>query len=136
MKGRMNLRTPLSDAFGEPVIRAMMMPKDTNAHGTIFGGIILSLVDQAAGIVAAQRSRSKVVTLKMNEVIFRHPVFVGDVVSVYARVVSVGRTSLSVRTEVLAHRRDTDEPTHVTSADLVFVAVDDLHRPIEVRANR
>jgi acyl-CoA thioesterase YciA len=117
---------------GEPVIRAMMMPRDTNYHGTIFGGIILSLIDQAAGVTAALRARTGVVTLKLNEVIFHEPVFVGDLVSVYAEVVSVGRTSIKVQTEVFAHRRDQGTPVHVTSAELVFVAVGQDRRPIPV----
>lgn len=117
---------------GEPVIRAMMMPRDTNYHGTIFGGIILSLIDQAAGVCAALRAHSGVVTLKLNEVIFHEPVFVGDLVSVYAEVLGVGRTSIKVRTEVYAHRRDEGVPVHVTSAELVFVAIGKDRRPIPV----
>jgi acyl-CoA thioesterase YciA len=116
----------------EPVIRAMMMPRDTNYHGTIFGGIILSLIDQAAGVAASLRARSGVVTLKLNEVIFHEPVFVGDLVSVYAQVVTVGHTSLKVQTEVYAHRRDAGVPVHVTSAELVFVAVGQDRRPVPV----
>ena len=117
---------------GEPIIRAMMMPRDTNYHGTIFGGIILSLIDQAAGVVAAVRARTGVVTVKMNEVIFRNPVFVGDLVSVYASVIGVGTTSMKIQAEVYAHRRDGGEPVHVTSAELVFVAIGADRRPVPV----
>ncbi|MBI5537910.1 MAG: acyl-CoA thioesterase [Deltaproteobacteria bacterium] len=119
---------------GEPIIRAMMMPRDTNYHGTIFGGIILSLIDQAAGTVASVRARSGVVTLKMNEVIFHNPVFVGDLVSVYANLMGVGRTSMKIQAEVWAHRRDGGDPVHVTSAELIFVAVGPDRRPIPVPA--
>jgi acyl-CoA thioesterase YciA len=117
---------------GEPVIRAMMMPRDTNYHGTIFGGIILSLIDQAAGIAAALRTHTGVVTLKLNEVVFHEPVFVGDLVSVYAEIMGVGRTSIKVQTEVYAHRRDHGTPVHVTSAELVFVAVGEDRRPVPI----
>lgn len=127
----MTLREP-SGQSSAPVIRAMMMPKDTNYHGTIFGGIILSLIDQAAGTVAAMRAHKGVVTLKMDEVIFRNPVLVGDLVSVYATVVKVGRTSLTVQSEVYAHRRDTETPVHVTSASLIFVAVGEDRRPVPI----
>lgn len=116
----------------EPIIRALMMPKDTNHHGTIFGGIILSLIDQASGVVAARRARGGVVTLKMDEVIFRNPVFVGDLVSVHAAVKSVGRTSMHIQAEVYSWRHDSDEPVHVTSAQLVFVAVGPDYRPVPI----
>jgi acyl-CoA thioesterase YciA len=128
----MNTITAPAGQVGEPIMRAMMMPRDTNYNGTIFGGIILSLIDQAAGTVAAVRAQASVVTLKMNEVIFHHPVFVGDLVSVYANVVSVGRTSMKIQARVYAHRRDGGEPVHVTSAELVFVAIGPDHRPIPV----
>lgn len=108
-----------------------MMPKDTNYHGTVFGGIILSLIDQASGVVAANRARSGVVTVKMNEVIFRSPVFVGDLISVYAHVVRVGRTSMTIKAEVFTSRHDKAD-VNVTSAELVFVAVDKDRRPISV----
>jgi len=116
----------------EPIIRALMMPKDTNHHGTIFGGIILSLIDQAAGVVAARRARGGVVTLKMDEVVFRNPVFVGDLVSVHAKVTRVGRTSMSIQAEVYAWRHDSEQPVHVTSARLVFVAVGPDYRPVPI----
>jgi acyl-CoA thioesterase YciA len=109
----------------------LMMPKDTNYHGTVFGGTILSLIDQACGVVAANWSKTGVVTLKMNEVIFRSPVFVGDLVSVYAQVVRVGRTSMTIRSEVFTSRHDKDD-VHVTSAELIFVAVDKDRNPIAV----
>jgi acyl-CoA thioesterase YciA len=126
-----NVNEPPGQASA-PVIRAMMMPRDTNYHGTIFGGIILSLIDQAAGVAAAMRAGAGVVTLKMDEVIFRNPVFVGDLVSVYANVVKVGRTSLTIQSEVYAQRRDTDTPVHVTSASLIFVAVGPDRRPVPI----
>ena len=118
----------------EPIIREVMMPRDTNMHGTIFGGVVLSLVDQAAGVVAHARARGPVVTVKMEEVIFREPVHVGDLVSVYAEVASVGRTSMRIRAEVYTTRPQTGGRTHVTSAQLTFVAVGPDRRPVPVPA--
>ncbi len=118
--------------LNEPIIRALMMPKDTNHHGTVFGGTILSLIDQAAGIVAARRARADVVTLQMDAVVFHNPVFPGDLVSVYAAVIDVGRTSIRTRAQVLAIRRLAGEQIHVTSAQLVFVAIGPDGRPMPV----
>jgi len=108
-----------------------MMPKDTNYHGTIFGGTILSLIDQASGVVAADHAQCGVVTVKMNEVVFRSPVFVGDLVSVYAQIVKVGRASMTVKAEVFTSRHDKPDE-HVTSAELIFVAIDKDRRPVAV----
>ncbi|MFH0903009.1 MAG: acyl-CoA thioesterase [Pseudomonadota bacterium] len=120
-------------SFGsEPVIRTVMMPRDTNMHGTIFGGVILSHIDQAAGAVAHARARGPVVTLKVEEVIFRAPVMVGDLLSVYAQVENVGRTSIRVSVQVYATRPETGARTHVTSAQLTFVAVGPDRRPIPI----
>lgn len=121
-------RHPALDSI--PIVRAVMMPRDTNHQGTIFGGVVLSLIDQAAGVVATLRARSNVVTLKLNEVIFREPVFVGDLVSVHAVVVGVGRTSMKIQAEVFADRQALALPVHVTSAELIFVAVDQQRRPV------
>ena len=76
-----------------PAIRVMMMPRDTNAHGTIFGGVILSYLDQAGAIEARRHCGDRVVTVAMNSVEFKQPVFVGDVLSFYAETVQIGRTS-------------------------------------------
>jgi acyl-CoA thioesterase YciA len=118
-----------------PAIRVSMMPRDTNAHGTIFGGKILSLIDQAGAIAAHEIGVARVVTVAMDQVVFKHPVEVGDIVSCYADVVKVGRTSVTVRVRVAAHR-----PTHVghgvdvTSAEVVYVHIDDAGRPIPIVA--
>ncbi len=107
-----------------------MMPADTNAHGTIFGGKILSLIDQAGAIAAHQIGVARVVTVAMHEVVFRHPVEVGDIVSCYAEVVKVGRTSVTVQVRVLAaHRPSTRDCVDVTSAEVVYVHVDEDGRP-------
>ncbi len=115
-----------------PAIRVTLMPKDTNAHGTIFGGVLLSHID-LAGAVAARRHCDLMVTVKMTEVVFHEPVFVGDLVSFYADVVRIGNTSITVKVTVEAQRwRGTGEPVKVTEAEVVYVNVDDGRRPIPI----
>ncbi|MGE5098236.1 MAG: acyl-CoA thioesterase [Betaproteobacteria bacterium] len=115
----------------QPVLRIMPMPADTNAHGTIFGGWVMSQVDIAGGVVASERAEGGVVTVAVNSFVFQEPVFVGDLVSFYARVLRVGRTSITVDVEVFAQRRrDGDVQTvRVTEAQLTYVAIDDRRRP-------
>ena len=79
----------------EPSIRVVMMPKDTNAHGTIFGGVILSYIDQAAAVEAKRHGAAFIVTVAMREVVFHEPVYVGDLVSFYTRLVRIGNTSIT-----------------------------------------
>ena len=118
------------DPLGQPAIRVSMMPADTNANGTIFGGIILSYIDQAGAVEACKVCRHKVVTVAMHEVIFLQPVQVGDLVSFYTSTEKVGRTSIRVRVRVKAHRqRQLQEAVDVTEAVVVYVAIDDQGRP-------
>ncbi len=113
-----------------PVLRIVPMPADTNAHGTIFGGWVMAQVDIAGSIVAFRRARGRVVTVAVNSFEFHQPVFVGDLISCYAEVTRIGRTSLSVRVEVYAERnRQQDECIKVTEATLTFVAVDEQRKP-------
>lgn len=110
-----------------------MMPKDTNAEGTIFGGVILSLMDQAAYIEAMRQKHQKYVTVSFKEVIFKEPVFVGDVLSLYGDTTRIGRTSLTIMVRVCARRRlDPDMNVEVTQGEIVFVAVDENGKPIPV----
>ena len=116
-----------------PAIRVMMMPRDTNAHGTIFGGVLLSYLDQAGAIEARRHGGETLVTVAMDKVEFKQPVFVGDVLSFFAHVVKVGRTSIRVRVEVEAERWALPhELVSVTAAELVYVAVDKDRRPIPI----
>ena len=120
----------------DPAIRVVLMPKDTNAHGTIFGGVILSYIDIAAAIEARKHTLKKIVTKAMHEVVFVAPVFVGDLVSFYTDLVRIGRTSITVKVIVEADR--ISHPTRrvlVTEAEVVYVAVDENRRPIPVREN-
>ncbi|MEQ1516950.1 MAG: acyl-CoA thioesterase [Usitatibacteraceae bacterium] len=106
------------------------MPADTNAHGTIFGGWVMAQVDLAGSIPATVRARGKVVTVSVNSFQFKQPVLVGDLVSFYAEVLRVGRTSITVDVEVFAQRqRFGSEVVKVTEAQLTYVAVDDQRKP-------
>jgi acyl-CoA thioesterase YciA len=114
----------------QPVLRIVPMPADTNAHGTIFGGWVMSQVDIAGSIPAWERAQGPVVTVAVNSFVFREPVFVGDLVSFYARVLKVGRTSITVDVEVFAQRkREGREVVKVTEAQLTYVAVDEKRQP-------
>jgi acyl-CoA thioesterase YciA len=120
------------DVRREPAIRVTMRPRDTNSHGTIFGGVLLAHLDQA-GAIATRAHCDRVVTVKMTEVVFHAPVFVGDVVSFYARVTRIGTTSITVHVDVESERwlRDA-RPVKVTEAEIVYVNVDESGRPSPV----
>lgn len=116
-----------------PAIRQLMMPRDTNAVGTIFGGVILAQIDLAAAIEAHKTHPAKIVTIAMDKVIFKAPVFVGDAVSFFTDTTRVGRTSITVHVSVWAQRRfGAGEFAHVTEADVTMVAVDDDMKPVPV----
>lgn len=116
----------------QPAIRVIMMPKHTNAYGTIFGGIILSHIDQAGAVEAHRHVTGRVVTVAMREVEFHSPVFVGDLVSFFTETVRRGDTSLSVRVMVEAERRKGVGKVKVTEAEVIYVHVDDENRPIPI----
>ena len=120
----------VSDDLGSPAIRVLMMPRDTNAHGTIFGGHILSLIDQAGAVAAHGFGARKVVTVSIREVVFKSPVQVGDIVSCYATLTRRGRTSLTVQVRVFAEDPVARDTIEVTTAELVYVHVDADGRPI------
>ena len=119
-----------------PAIRVMMMPRDTNALGTIFGGQILSYIDQAGAVEAHRYTKGRLVTVALHEVEFHAPVFVGDLVSFYTEVLRIGTTSITVKVVVEAeHRLSGSEIVTVTEAEIVYVHVDENNepRPIERR---
>ena len=121
-------------AVREPTLKVTMLPRDTNARGTIFGGVILSHIDVAGGIAARQHAQKNFVTKAMHEVAFIAPVYVGDLVSFYADVVHEGRTSVTVRVEVEAERFS--EPgirARVTEAEVVYVALDENGKTTPIR---
>ena len=128
----------------DPAIRVLLLPKDTNAYGTIFGGVILSHIDLASAIEARRAGPHRFVTKAMREVEFHEPVFVGDIVSFFTETVRIGRTSVTVRVLVEAERwgapssaaRAADIPAErikVTEAEVVFVAVNAEGRPVPIR---
>jgi acyl-CoA thioesterase YciA len=117
-----------------PAIRMVMMPRDTNPLGSIFGGHILSLIDQAAGQHARSIARKKFVTKVVREVEFIAPVFVGDSVSFYCETKRMGRTSVTISVDVEALRGiDKAETINVTSAEVVMVAIDENLQPIPIK---
>jgi len=110
----------------DAAIRLTMMPRDTNAHGTVFGGVILSYIDVAGGVESIRHTKhNRFVTVAMKEVIFHEPVYIGDLVSFYARTVKVGNTSIAVHVDVEAERFGTPGAVvKVTEAEVTFVAID------------
>jgi acyl-CoA thioesterase YciA len=124
----------------DPAIRVLLLPKDTNAYGTIFGGVILSHIDLASAIEARRAGPHRFVTRAMREVEFHEPVFVGDIVSFFTETVRIGRTSVTVRVLVEAERWGTPsaaarpaEKIKVTEAEVVFVAVNAEGHPVPIR---
>ena len=121
----------------QPKSRVLMMPRDTNAAGTIFGGVILSYIDQAGAEEAICQGARRVVTVAMNQVVFHEPVYVGDLVSFYTELISVGRTSVTVKVLVKSARRfDRDDLVDVTKAEITYVNVDGDGRPIPIEQPR
>jgi acyl-CoA thioesterase YciA len=120
-----------------PAIRVTMLPKDTNAYGTIFGGVILSYIDLAGGVECRRQSpKQKFVTKSMHEVVFVAPVHLGDLVTCYTRTVRIGNTSLTVSVEVEVERLGlggTKEVVRVTEAEVIYVAVGEDGRPIPIK---
>lgn len=114
----------------EPTLRMAAMPSDCNYSGDVFGGWIMGQVDIAGSVLALNRAKGRVVTVAVNSFIFKQPLFMGDVVSFYAHIVKVGRTSITVNVEVYA-QRDPERPTcvKVTEATLTYVAVDENRKP-------
>jgi acyl-CoA thioesterase YciA len=115
-------------------LRVTMMPRDTNLHGTIFGGIILSYIDQAGAVHARAAGCDNVVTVALDGVVFHQPVYVGDVVSFFTRTKSRGRTSLRVHVLVEAWRHSDGSRVTVTEAEVVYVNVDAERRPVPIPA--
>jgi acyl-CoA thioesterase YciA len=114
----------------QPALRVVPMPSDANQVGDIFGGWIMSQVDIAGSIPAMRRARGRVATVAVNSFVFKQPVLVGDLVSLYADIVRIGRTSITVDVEVFAQRNPLDiECVKVTEATLTYVAVDENRKP-------
>lgn len=118
----------------QPAIRVVMMPRDTNPMGTIFGGVILSFIDQAGVVEAYRHTEKRLVTIAMHEVKFIAPVFVGDLVSFYTETVRIGNTSITIRVTVDAKRYSPPHETvRVTQAEVVYVAIERPGLPVPLR---
>ena len=126
----------MSESERVPVLRVVPGPGDINANGHIFGGWVLSQMDIAAGIVASQRARGPVATVAIEAMKFLQPIHLRDLISVYAEVERVGRTSMGVSIEVIAHRDLGQTEVKVTEGLFTFVALDANHRPrpVDVQA--
>jgi acyl-CoA thioesterase YciA len=126
--------TDVEPKWNEPAIRVLMMPRDTNAHGTIFGGVILSFIDQAGAIEARRQGCRFMVTVSMDKVVFHEPVFVGDLVSFWTETVRIGTTSITIKVTCEAIRGDNpDSKVIVTEAVVVYVNVGKDRKPEKIR---
>lgn len=114
---------------GEPAIRIIAMPADTNPSGDIFGGWLMSMMDLAGANVAYQRTRGRVATVAVDKIEFHRPVHVGDVVSCYADIIRIGRTSLTTKVDVRVRDRHGGDEIRVTQGEFTFVALDDDGNP-------
>ncbi|MCA3631822.1 MAG: acyl-CoA thioesterase [Methylobacterium sp.] len=114
---------------GQLTLRTIAMPADTNANGDIFGGWVMARMDQAGGIAGVERTKGRVVTVKVDSMTFIRPMKVGDVLCVYTEIGRVGRTSFQIHVEAWAQRFMTQRMELVTDADFTFVAIDDAGKP-------
>lgn len=117
---------------GETSLLVTMMPRDTNVHGTIFGGIILSYIDQAGAVHARRAGCVNIVTVAMDRIVFHEPVYVGDLVSFMTSTVQLGNTSIRIRVSVEAERYSDGSKVTVTDAEVVYVNIDANRRPIPI----
>ena|SRR5438128_2087867 len=118
-----------------PAIRVTMLPKETNAYGTIFGGVILSHIDLAAAVEVRRHYNQRFVTKAMHEVAFVAPVYLGDLVTFYTRILKTGRTSVTIDVDVEVERlgpTGTRDIVKVTQAEVVYVAVDSVGKPTPI----
>jgi acyl-CoA thioesterase YciA len=122
-----------AEPTGDLTIRTLAMPADTNANGDIFGGWLLSQMDLGGGIFASKLAQSRTVTVAIDAMNFRKAVFVGDVVSVHATLVRLGRTSMTVHIEAWVLRRNESRPILVTDGNFTYVSIDDRGQPQVIR---
>ncbi len=134
MENQHENKTDDSTTRQEVAIRITMMPRDTNAHGTVFGGIILSYIDVAGGVEAVRHTgHDRFVTVAMREIIFLEPVFIGDLVSFYAETLKVGNTSVTIRVVVEAERFGSHgQSVRVTEAEVIYVAINQYREKVKI----
>lgn len=123
---------PRSPKNSEALVSELMMPHQVNNHGNVFGGVILSMVDRAAGVSAMRHSGRPCVTVSIDRVDFREPIFTGELVTCLARVNFVGRTSMEIGVKVEAENLLSGTKRHTNTCFLTFVAIDSNHRPVPV----
>jgi acyl-CoA thioesterase YciA len=123
----------MTETRGEPTLRVVPGPSDINANGHIFGGWVLSQMDIAAGIIASREADGPVATVAVEAMTFLEPILLRDLISVYARVERIGRTSIAIRIDVIASRNRGTREVKVTEGVFTFVALDDNHRPRPVK---
>ncbi len=117
----------------ELVLKVIPMPADCNANGDIFGGWVMAQVDLAGSVLPVRRAQGRIATVAVNEFVFKQPVRIGDLLSFFAKITRVGRTSISIKVEVFAERmRSQGRHIKVTEASLTYVAIDDNGQPREV----
>ena len=121
--------TDLTGPRGDLCTRTLAMPADTNANGDIFGGWLLSQMDIAGGVAASKIAKTRTVTVSIDAMNFRKPVYVGDLVSVHANLVRVGRTSMTIHLEAWVLRRKEMQPILVTDGNFTYVAIDEDGKP-------
>ena len=126
-------KTGGGSSYREPILRVVPRPGDINANGHIFGGWVLSQMDIAAGIVASREADSAVATVAIDRMEFFAPILLHDVISVYAWIERIGRTSIAIRIEVIAMRDRGRQAVKVTEGLFTFVALDEEHRPRPVK---
>jgi acyl-CoA thioesterase YciA len=119
----------MTELAPNPILRVVPGPSDINANGHIFGGWVLSQMDIAAGIVASRRAKGSVATVAIERMEFLSPIHLRDLISVYAEVERVGRTSMAIRIDVIASRNAGEEQVKVTNGLFTFVAIDEAARP-------
>jgi acyl-CoA thioesterase YciA len=117
------------------VLRVMPLPADVNGNGDVFGGWIMAQVDMAGAVLPSRIARGRIATVAVNQFIFKQPVSIGDLLSFYAKVERVGKTSITVRVEVYAERNPADlQVVKVTEANLTYVAIDREGKPRQIPA--
>lgn len=122
------------DARREPALRTLAMPADANPNGDIFGGWVLAQMDLAGAVPAAHHAKGRIATVAVDAMRFHRPIFVGDLVSCYSRIVKIGTTSMSVHVETFAERRLDGSEVKVTEGTFVYVAIDEEGKPRPVAA--
>ena len=125
-----------TEPAGELCTRTLAMPADTNQNGDIFGGWLLAQMDISGGVFAAKVTKSRNVTVAIDAINFRKPVYVGDLVSVYGKLVRIGRTSITVHLEAWVVRRKEMKSILVTDGNFTYVAIDEQGRPQEIKQDQ